>query len=108
MSFPTIVYKCPGIHQCPGSTYSYKGAADDAELGALLADGWCRTLPDALGGKLVEDAAEEPGDDFAPTREELEAKAEELGIKFDGRTTDAGLLRRIAAELDPESEQEPE
>lgn len=34
-------------------------------------------------------------DDAPPTREELEAKATELGIKFDGRTTDRVLLQRI-------------
>ena len=39
--------------------------------------------------------ASEPDDDAAPTREELEAKANELGIKFDGRTTDKVLAEKI-------------
>ena len=30
-----------------------------------------------------------------PSREELEQKANELGIKFDGRTTDRKLLEKI-------------
>ena len=33
------------------------------------------------------------------TREEMEAKASELGIKFDGRTTDAKLMDKIATAL---------
>ena len=100
MTCPTIVYKSPGNHQCPGSTYSYKAATDGAELSALLAAGWFRTLPEALTGKSVEDTAEELDDNSAPTREELETMATELGIKFDGRTTDAGLLKKINAELE--------
>lgn len=100
MQFPTVVYKSPGAHQCQGSTYSYKGAADDAELAALLESGWFRTLPEALAGKPADDAAEEPDDESAPTRAELEAMATELGIKFDGRTTDAGLLKKINADLE--------
>lgn len=97
MSFPTIVYKSQGPHQCPGSNYSYKGAADDAELDALLQSGWFRTLPEALALKPAE---EEAVDDSEPTRAELETMAAELGIKFDGRTTDAGLLKKINTELE--------
>jgi hypothetical protein len=41
----------------------------------------------------------EPEDDAAPTREELEAKAQELGIKFDGRTSDKKLNSLIEAKL---------
>lgn len=36
-----------------------------------------------------------PDDDAAPTRDELEAKATELGIKFDGRTKDKKLKKLI-------------
>jgi hypothetical protein len=41
------------------------------------------------------DDSTESVDDSPVTREELELKARELGIKFDGRTTDALLLKRI-------------
>ena len=34
MSFPTIVYKTPGPHACTGSTYAYRGVADEAALDA--------------------------------------------------------------------------
>jgi len=94
MSFPTIVYKCPGDHHCAGGTYSYKGAEDSVALGKLLAEGWFATLPEAIDGK-----AAEAEDNAAPTRAELEAKAAELGIAFDGRTTDKRLGEKIAAAL---------
>ena len=38
-------------------------------------------------------------DNAPPTRAELEAKATELGLKFDGRTTDRKLLAAIDAAL---------
>ena len=41
-----------------------------------------------------------PEDDNAPpTRAELQAKATELGIKFDGRTSDKTLLAKIDAAM---------
>jgi len=40
-----------------------------------------------------------PQDDAPPTREELEAKATELGIKFDGRTKDKKLGQLIQDKL---------
>jgi len=95
MIFPTLVYKCPGDHHCTGGTYSYAAVADEAELAAKRALGWFLTLPEAMAGE-----SEEPADNAPPTRAELEAKATELGIKFDGRTTDAALMRRIESELE--------
>ena len=40
-----------------------------------------------------------PDDNAAPTREELEAKAKELGIRFDGRTGDKKLGQLIQDKL---------
>jgi hypothetical protein len=40
-----------------------------------------------------------PDDDAPPTREELEAKATELGIRFDGRTRDKKLGQLIQDRL---------
>lgn len=93
--YPTLVYKSPGDHFGPGSTtYSYKGIQEPEQMAEALASGWFRTLAEALAGE-----AAEPEDNAGPNREELEAKAAELGIKFDGRTTDAGLLKKINAAL---------
>jgi len=90
MNLPTIVYRTPGTHFASTGTYDYRGADTLDQLEALRADGWFLTLPEAIAGK-----DEEPVDDSAPTREELEVKAAELGIKFDGRTTDKSLAEKI-------------
>lgn len=108
MEFPTIVYKVPGKYKAPGGkgrTYDYCGAQDQIEFDALIASGWFETIAEA------QDAQNKPApaaqvapqavqvqasaDNAPPTRVELEIKAAELGIKFDGRTTDAKLSERI-------------
>lgn len=98
MSFPTIVYKCPGAHACARGTYAYQGVQDKDELDLALSGGWFATLPEAIAGEH-----DEVEDNSSPTRAELEAKATELGIKFDGRTTDKSLADKIETAL---SEQE--
>lgn len=115
MDYPALVYRCPGAHFGPdGTTYDSLGVSDDEQLLAALADGWAESLVKAVSiylhpvkfdesmGNAVSDvdAAEveeiNEGDELAPpTREELEEKANELGIKFDGRTTDRKLLEKI-------------
>lgn len=96
MQFPSLVYKCPGNHQRPGGTYSFKGVKDEAQHAAALADGWFATLPEAIEGKPAEAPAPAPAPDAPPTRSELEQKAKELGVKFDGRTGDKKLADAIA------------
>lgn len=103
MSIPTLVYRCPGQHfASAGQTYDYAKAATEEDLAQRLADGWHMSLAEAVGAATAvtgigsaKGAEHEPGDDAPPTRAELEEMAESLGIKFDGRTSDAGLLRRI-------------
>ncbi len=96
MNFPTIVYRCPGDHHCAGGTYAYLGVSDQPQLDAALSDGWFMTLPEAIAG--------EAEDGSAPTRAELESKAADLGIKFDGRTTDKALAVKIDAALAEQGE----
>lgn len=94
--FPTIVYKGHGPHSRAGGTYDYAAANDQEEFDAKLADGWFTTLPEAI------DAHDKPvvkSDNAPPTRKELEAKAKELSIKFDKKTTDAELSAAITAAL---------
>lgn len=98
MNFPTLVYRTPGTHFSATGTYDYRGVVDAKELDAALADGWFRSLPEAIAGEHAE-----VENDSAPTRVELETKAVELGIKFDGRTTDKSLAEKIELVL---SEQE--
>lgn len=87
MNLPTLVYRCPGDHHCAGGTYAYLGVSEQHQLDDALSGGWFLTLPEAIAG--------EAEDGSAPTRGELEAKATELGIKFDGRTTDKVLAEKI-------------
>ena len=67
--------------------------ADDAALSAALADGWHESP--AATSKAVEI----PPDEAPPTRAELEQKATELGIKWDGRWGDKRLSDAISAAL---------
>jgi len=103
--FPTIVYRCPGPHSGPGHTWASLGVADEAAYNAALAAGWHPTLPAAVDAwrsppaPIVSPVAEPVDDNAAPTRAELEQKATELGIKFDGRTGDKTLLRKIEEAL---------
>lgn len=110
-----MVYRCPGAHFGPlGTTYDSLGVMDDEDLRSALGEGWSESLVKAVEIYLnpvksdesvvdpvsnVDTSAAEKiseGDEQnPPTREELEQKANELGIKFDGRTTDRKLLEKI-------------
>ena len=48
----------------------------------------------------ADEPADEPDYNIEPTREELEMKATELGLQFDGRTSDNKLRQRIEDYLD--------
>jgi len=106
--FPTIMYRTPGPHKKPrGGTYRTIGAADKAEFDELLKKGWFPSYEEAAAGKTAnkiieaaeafEDAVDEVS---APTRDELEAKAKELGVSFNARTSDKKLAERIAEALE--------
>ena len=84
--FPRWVFR-PGETRLAESLEDYNQA---------LANGWFDTVGEANEAKVTEPAPEEA----PPTREELEAKATELLIKFDGRTSDKKLRDLIAADLE--------
>lgn len=96
MTFPRLVYR---------SANSHRLARDKAEFEQLRADGWFASVPEAIKGEHadappvapveIQDQAVTEPDNAPPTRAELEAKATELGIKFDGRTTDKKLVEMI-------------
>lgn len=115
MQFPTILYKCPGEHQRPGGTYSYRAAIDEESRAALISKGWSDTLPEAIEAAkpkpvVIAPVVEEPppppppDDNLPPTRAEMEEKAKELGITFDGRTSDAKLSRLIVRALEDKAD----
>lgn len=110
--FPAFVYKGRGKYQRPGGGYDYLHVKDETELKNALADGWFETLEAAVEAIKPKKFAEAPvskpaepvsgpfvDDDAPPTRGELEAKAIELGIKFDGRFSDKKIAQLIDEEL---------
>lgn len=44
----TLVYKCPGVHQMPGGTYSYLPVSTQEQLKAAIDDGYFATLAEAV------------------------------------------------------------
>lgn len=107
--FPALVYKDKGKHQRKGGTYDFTGVNNTEELEQKISEGWFYNLEDAIApAKPVEKPSQEPAkpisepvlDDSAPaTREELEIKATELKIKFDGRFSDRKLAQLISEAL---------
>lgn len=100
---PTIVYKASGPHQRLGGTFDYKGVNTQEEFDTAIEAGWHADYAEMLNPKpkaAPEPEPEpEPANDAAPTRAELEQKANELGLKFDGRTGDKKLGEMIAEAL---------
>lgn len=80
-----MLYKSGSQMQWHGMSLDYV-IVDESEIDSRLAEGW-HIHPLDIGA--------EPVNDGAPTRAELEQKARELGLKFDGRTTDAKLAKLI-------------
>ena len=97
---PKLVYKSPGDQYGPeGKTYSWAGVKTQEELDDKLAGGWHLTLGEAIAPKEAPKQPEIPEDTSEPTRSELEEKATQLGLKFDGRTPDGKLGQKIVDAL---------
>lgn len=120
--FPRMLFRFPGAGADAIALQDGKYAApivdDQAALDRLLADGYSLTPTEAraVAAQKVVDAATAAAavahekaladakallaeHTAPPTREELELKATELGVKFDGRTPDKKLGEQIAAAL---------
>ena len=116
MKFPTLVFKMPGTVYHPKGAHKFAQAKNQDELDSYLADGWFLTIDEAAevmdeidltphrrARKVILKRQKKPvesnDDILPPTRAEMEIKATELGIKFDGRTSDKKLLERIEEAL---------
>lgn len=98
--FPAMVYKVPGKHVRPHGTYDFAGVENAEELEVKLKDGWFLSLQEAIEPKKATSVVAPTEDDTAPpTRQELEEKATELGIKFDGRFSDKKIAQLIEEAL---------
>ena len=96
IEFPRLVYRAEGKYIRPRGTYDFTGVSTQEEYDQKLAEGWFDSIEDALAPKPVEAPSDPVLDDNAPpTRAELEAKATELGIKFDGRYSDKKIAQMI-------------
>jgi hypothetical protein len=103
--FPRMVYQAGGTEEIHGGRFATHIVNDEDELEAALADGWHLTTCEAKA------AAEKPAagasaagddgksDDTPPTRDELKAKATELGLTFPGNVSNAKLFEMIDAAL---------
>ena len=114
-----IVYKVPGKNAGPpGKTYDWMPVRSKEEFEQATKNGWFNTLEEAVNGKANEQErarnndGEYVGDDpatpfkdeayvdvSAPTREEMEAKAKEVGIEFKEKLSDKKLLKLIDKKL---------
>jgi hypothetical protein len=115
--FPKMLCRYPGSVALQDGNYALRIVQDEAEHDAALADGWHEDPPAArqahaeaqarAADEVAAAAAAHDAEALAqlqsapPTRAEMETKARELELKFDGRTSDAKLLRMIEAALAP-------
>ena len=90
-----MLYKQGKMLETNSGKYDYiiVDAAVDGEIEKHLEQGWFKTTTEADNADLDID------DDGEVTRNELETKAIELGIKFDGRTSDKKLYALIEEKL---------
>lgn len=91
-----MVFKCPGsIQWYDGISYDYQMVPDGD-----VPEGWFATVFEAHDAvNKIEQPTEAPKESDPPTRSELEQKATELGLKFDGRTSDKKLATMIQEAL---------
>ena len=107
MSFPTLVYRCPGPHWGPpGTTYQSNGVSDQAALDKALGEGWHASLSEAVDVFLnpaparVAIVSEPLEDNAPPTRDEMMAKAAEINLTVDKRWSDKTLANKIIEALE--------
>lgn len=93
--FPQMLYRAGRELATDAGPMDTLIVSDDDALSAALADGWHESPLSAASPE----APEVPPDEAPPTRDELERKATELGIKWDGRWGDKRLGDAIAAAL---------
>lgn len=110
--FPRMLYRCGGPVSLQEGAFSTLIVDDGEQCDAATSDGWFLTPGDAKAAQDAADAAraaeaaQRAASDLAalenspPTRAELEAKAAELGIRFDGRTSDRKLTDMIRVALE--------
>lgn len=108
MKFPNLVYKKGGPHKCKGGTYDYLAVTNAQDLEKALKNGYVDSLesithPEDYNARkkahtkeVSKETNEETVQEVEISREELELRAKELGIKFRNSVTDEALAAKIA------------
>jgi len=94
MKFPRLVYKNTGPIERQGGTYDCVLVLNEVEYDAKIKAGWLH----CIGAEPITPEAEL--EEAPPTRSELEAKATELGLKFDRRMGDKKILAMITKAME--------
>lgn len=95
MNFPRYLFRDGGPFQREGGTYNSLLAQDEDQVSEALGNGWFMTLPEAVEAPKAPPLKE----DAPPSRQELEAKAGELGLSWPKGTRDKTLLAMIESKL---------
>lgn len=111
MEYPRMLYRAAdkpghGIEPVHGGLFALLTVHDAEAEAAAISEGWSLTTAAAIEAKRQAQAdadaamsAKIASLDAPPTRAELQQKADELGIKVDGRWSDRKLGDVIAAAL---------
>lgn len=102
--YPKYVYRKAQNAREDHSAFESLVVVNDDDLSQALLYGWHHDVISALTEEDKPAASDGDlsavaDDDLPPTRAELEAKAEQLGLKFDGRTSDRKLGIMISEAL---------
>lgn len=102
--FPRMLYKHGGPEQIHGGQFHTLVAQDQDQQDAALAKGWHLTTPDAVEAVKGTTAGGtgqtgDQQDDAPPTREEMKAKAAELGLAYPHNISNVKLAELIDAAL---------
>ena len=86
MKNPKMLFKSPGQHDWEGISHDWM-ICEASDAAKHIAAGWYGTIFEARDS--VKSA-------YTPTRSDMETEAAKLGIKVDGRWSNARLLTEIA------------
>ncbi len=96
LEFPRMMLRVGSMVELESGRYDWRIVSAD-EFEKAKADGWHM---DQYAAKAAHEKRQvDANDDGEVTREELEQKAKELGLKFDGRTGNKKLLAMIEEAL---------
>ncbi len=89
-----MLYKHPGQHPLHGDMFDYI-VVDELEVDKHIESGWSMTTDEAKNLDVIDADI-----DDEPTRKEIEAKADELGVSYRANTKDETILKKIEEALD--------